>query len=172
MARRIVPRPMPENPLTIGTESLVAHGVGLMSIRARLEDADLLWRDGRLEGALLVVLVAVAATARKTLPDVRGDRNAFVAFLKSTHGWAVTVEFRGKQVDLDQLFYEWLRCELVHTGSLPVDVRVEDFAGDPAACSVRAAGAPSYTLLVTPGWYHYLRQIVVRDPVNKGEFEV
>ena len=36
-----------------------------MSIYTHVEDAILLWKDGRLEGAFLNALVAVAATARR-----------------------------------------------------------------------------------------------------------
>jgi hypothetical protein len=41
-----------------------------MSIRARVEDALFLWDKGRLEGAFLNALIAVAATARRIYPDL------------------------------------------------------------------------------------------------------
>lgn len=41
-----------------------------MSIKDRLAEADLLWKHGRREGALLSVLVAVAVTARITFPEI------------------------------------------------------------------------------------------------------
>lgn len=121
-----------------------------MSIEDRLADADILWKHGRHEGALLSVLVAVAATARKTFPEITGDRASFEAFMKTTHGWTIGIEYRGQVVDLDHLFYKWLRCELVHTAALPVDLRIEDQLGDPNANSVRAGGAPDYTVLLGP----------------------
>jgi hypothetical protein len=36
-----------------------------MSVRERIEDAKMLWNAGRKEGAFIMILIAVAATARK-----------------------------------------------------------------------------------------------------------
>ncbi len=137
-----------------------------MSIVDRVADADLLWHYGRREGALLNVLVAVSATARRTFPDVRGDRAAFEAFMKTTHGWTIAVEHRGVPVDMDSLFYKWLRCELVHVGSLPPDLRIDDQFTDPDVCGVRAGGAPNYTVLLSPGWYQFFADVVRNAPAN------
>lgn len=137
-----------------------------MSIQERLEDADLLWKHNRREGALLSVLIAVAATARRAFPEIRGDRANFEAFMKTTHGWTIGVEYRAKAVDMDYLFYKWLRCELVHTGQLPPDIRIDDTFSDPQACSVRAGGAPEYVVLLSPGWYHFLANAVRKTPAN------
>lgn len=135
-----------------------------MSVLDRIDDAELLWSSGRREGALLSVLVAVAATARKTLPHIKGDRDCFVNFLKSTHSWTISIEHRGEQVDVDHFLYKWLRCELVHTGGLPMDVRVDDTFTNPRSCSIRAGGAPDFTVLMSPGWYSFLLGIV-RDTI-------
>lgn len=83
-----------------------------MTIEDRLGDAELLWRHGRREGALLSALVAVAATAQQAFPEA-GDGEAFRRFLRRQHEWTISVEYRGAQIDLDQLFWKWLRCELV-----------------------------------------------------------
>jgi hypothetical protein len=139
-----------------------------MSIAERLVDADLLWSQGRREGALLSALVAVSATARLTFPDARGDHDAFVRFMKTTHRWSMRVQHRGVPVDMDEIFYKWLRCELVHTGGLPRDIRIDDLFTDPTACGVRAGGAPEFTVLISPGWYHFLVDAVRNAPVNAG----
>lgn len=138
-----------------------------VSISDRLDDADLLWRCGRREGALLSVLVAVGATARRRFPHVKTDRAAFVAFMKTTHSWTIAVEHRGTQVDVDQLLYKWLRCELVHEASLPPDVRIDDHFDNPDGCAVRAGGAPSYAVLLSPGWYRFLVDAVRHAPANR-----
>lgn len=65
-----------------------------MAITDRLVDADLLWRHGRREGALLSALVAVAATAQRAFPGAR-DGDAFRRFLREQHDWTVSVEYRG-----------------------------------------------------------------------------
>ncbi len=62
-----------------------------MSIRDRLGDAELLLSQGRNDGALLGVLVAVAATSRKRYPDrmpwgdPAQDGSAFISFLLDEH---------------------------------------------------------------------------------------
>jgi hypothetical protein len=146
------------------TRSVRNHG--RVTVVDRLADADLLWYYGRREGALLSVLVAVSATARRTFPQIKGERAAFEAFMKSTHGWTICVEHRGVTVDMDHLFYKWLRCELVHAGSLPPDVRIDDRFTDPASCGVRAGGAPNYTVLLSPGWYQFFVDAVRQAPAN------
>ena len=52
-----------------------------MSIPDRLADAELLLRHDRHEGALIMVLVAIAATARKRYPNKKFDGDAFCTFL-------------------------------------------------------------------------------------------
>lgn len=135
-----------------------------MSITDRLADAELLWGHGHREGALLLVLVAVAASAREAYPHLgRGkDRQAFCTFLRAQHDWTISVEFRGAQVDLDELFYEHLRCELVHKAGLPVDLRIDEDFADPHSLTVRAGGTPERTVLLTPAWYHFLAEAVRR----------
>lgn len=139
-----------------------------MSIDDRLADAELLWQHGHREGALLSALVAVAATARRAHPDIHSDAAAFRRFLRSKHDWTISVEYRTKQTDLDQLFYKWLRCELVHQASLPVDLRVDDQFADPNSLTVKAGGPPDHVLLLTPAWFHFLthsvRETLAADP--------
>lgn len=58
-----------------------------MSIKDRLDDARILFSQGRRDGALLSVLVAVAATSRRRYPKslIRRDREAFIRFLLDEH---------------------------------------------------------------------------------------
>ena len=64
-----------------------------MSIRATVEDATLLWRHGRIDGAFLNALVAVAATARRRYPKAiqPSDREAFEQFLTDAHTARISV---------------------------------------------------------------------------------
>ena len=123
-----------------------------MSAEDRLKDAELLWAYGRREGALLSIMIAVAASARSAHPALK-DQDAFVTFLKSRHTWTISVEYQGKHWELDQLFYKWLRCELVHKAGLPVDIRIDDTL---KGLEVRAGGAPAYVLLIAPDWFDFL----------------
>lgn len=127
----------------------------ILSVQERLDDAELLWNQGRRSGALLSVLVAVAALAKIAYPN-RGDRQGFEHFMRTTHDWTISVEFRGKPTDLDHLFYKWMRCELVHDASLPVDIRIDDDFADPETMTVRAGGAPEHVVLLTPAWFAFL----------------
>lgn len=55
-----------------------------MGVTERVDDARFLWAAGRREGALLCVLTAVAASARRTFPNVKGDRAVFVRYLQDS----------------------------------------------------------------------------------------
>ena len=72
----------------------------LIGVHARIEDAGVLADMGRYEGALLMLLVAVAATSRKRY-----------------------VKFRGKDLPIEDFLYKFLRCKLVHEGSVPDDLQ-------------------------------------------------
>lgn len=126
-----------------------------MSIEDRLTDAELLRKHGRDEGALLSILVAVAALARRQHPSL-GDRAGFETLLREFHDWTIEVEFRGALVDTDHLLYKWLRCHLVHEAAMPPDIRIDYDFTDPTSLSVRAGGPPEHTLLLTPAWLQHL----------------
>ena len=64
-------------------------------IRDRIDDALLLWKNRRHEGALLCALVAFAATAQKRHPKL-GDRERFERFWAETYAAIIAVEYRGQ----------------------------------------------------------------------------
>jgi len=86
----------------------------------------------------LMLLVAVAATARKRYPvgtpsrrrpkQKMGDREAFTLFLNDEM-WRLVrehsdvVHFRGRERPIEQFLYEFLRCELVHNAIVPADLQ-------------------------------------------------
>ena len=53
-----------------------------MSIKARIEDAEILWQHGRKEGAWVLALVAAASTSRKRYPRPMKDSQAFKSFIR------------------------------------------------------------------------------------------
>jgi hypothetical protein len=140
-----------------------------MSIRNRLEDAELLWKSGRLEGAFVLALVAVSATARRKFPRPIGDQQAFEDFLDQ--GWfkKMHVEYRGELHQIRHIFYKWFRCELIHEGKLPVDVEIIPDS-KPGVLGIRAGGAPEYILHVSQGWFHELVGTVIGAEVNRDQF--
>lgn len=142
-----------------------------MSISSRIDDALFLWDNGRLEGAFLSALAAVAATSRRQFPDRKlvKDGEAFELFLAGTSSIRITVEYRGEFHSVEHVLYKWFRCELVHEGGIPVDIQ---FMPDtqPGARTIRAGGAPEYILKVSHGWFHHLINAVIKSPVNADEF--
>lgn len=121
----------------------------------RVEDAMVLWREGRREGAFLLAIVAVIVRARVEFPPPIGDGEAFRRYVESRFSPRLSVEYRGKLWPIEQIFYKWFRCEIVHAGDLPVDIDFTDDA-DVQKLVVRAGGAPAHKLLVSPGWFHQL----------------
>ena len=141
-----------------------------MSIQSRIDDALFLWEQGRLEGAFLSALVAVAATSRRLFPQPCRDSQAFENFLRQGIFERISVEYRGGLHPVHFIFYKWFRCELAHEGSLPVDI---EFMPDtePGTLTIRAGGAPDYVLKVSHGWFHELIHVVVHAPINEDFFK-
>lgn len=139
--------------MTLGFVDIARAKAG---IQARLADADLLWQLGRRESAFLLALTALGARSRLALPEVKGDRDAFVTYLTAQHGWRIEIEYRGKQWPIDNLIYTWLRCQLVHEGALPIDLVIDDTLSLDGGLSVRAGGAPEYVLSLSPAWFDFI----------------
>ncbi len=93
-----------------------------MSIRHRVEDALFLWENGRLEGAFLNILVAVAASSKLRFPRKK-DKVSFEKFLEESTTVKLSVEFRGQLYPIEHILYKWFRCELLHEGQIPIDVQ-------------------------------------------------
>lgn len=109
-----------------------------MGIRARLDDAGFLYANGRRDGALLSVLVAVAATSRRRYPrDRHKDSDAFTQFVAEempviTAGGvknffvrvpgAESTEYPDGSMPLGVCFYRFVRCNLAHEATLPSNV--------------------------------------------------
>jgi len=109
----------------------------LFGVQARVEDAGVLADNGRYEGAMLMLLIAVASTSRKRYPrctpskknpkQKMSDREAFTTFLRDEI-WRLVKEhsdfvvYRGKQQSIEEFLYEYLRCQLVHEGRIPIDL--------------------------------------------------
>jgi len=140
-----------------------------MSIRNRIEDAKLLWDNARKEGAFLNALIAVAATARKRYPHPQyKDIDSFIRFLRNSYQGKMHVEFRGTCRPIEEIFYKWVRCQLVHEGELPFDI---EFTNDKKeGMTIRAGGHPEYKLLIGYNWINYLVNAVINAPENKKEF--
>ncbi len=106
-----------------------------MSVRERLEDASILWHQGRKHGAWIQVLIAAAATSRRRFPSLK-DGEAFRKLIRqvsrtilsgdpSHSPVEVTVIFNAESPDelpMDRLFYKHLRCNLLHEAMIGPEV--------------------------------------------------
>ena len=137
-----------------------------MSIKNRIEDAQELWKHGKKEGAFLMMLIALAATARKRYPYPKyRDRDSFLKFWQDANPGIVAVEYLGECRPLGEIFYEWIRCQLVHQAELPVDIEFVDNGR-----SIRAGGAPEFKLLIGYGWINALLANIIN--AAETDFEV
>jgi hypothetical protein len=68
--------------------------------------------------------------------------HAFERFLEAAHSVSALrqEDYRGECHPIEHILYKWFRCELVHEGSLPIDVESMPDDG-PGALSVRALAA-------------------------------
>lgn len=139
-----------------------------MSVFDRILDAELLWDANRKESAYLLILVAVAATARKRYPRPIGDREAFTNFIKDeikgiNGGIGLGLPMTsGKAMLLEDMLYEHFRCMLVHQAELSKQVilspRNEIVIGYPDD-TTRPSAFPEQ-------WVLNLKAVVVRAPEN------
>jgi hypothetical protein len=115
-----------------------------------LDDAQHLWENERRESALVLLLTAAAACAK--VCKTGKDREQFEAFVKPRG--SIRVEYRGEAMPIETVLYKWMRCELVHAGSLPGDLELV-----PGKTSLRAGGHPEYVLKLGYGWFDYVMKL-------------
>jgi hypothetical protein len=126
----------------------------------RIEDARFLWDRGRRGSGLLLACAAVAARARREHPDA-GDGDGFRRLIRESLSIELSVEFRGQLRPIEQLLYKWVRCELMHTAAVSVDIEVDDQLGEELA--LRAGGAPEHVLKLSPGWFDFLISVATAE---------
>lgn len=164
-----------------------------MSIKQQIEDAQFLVANGRKIGALMLLMLAIAASSRKMFPKPTrswadpnkemGDAEAFKLFLggrirKLLFGSLETpeagesgfmVKFRGKQSQLEHIFYKYYRCELIHEGELPPNV---EFVESQESAGQFTFGVSDNRVMLDSGWLDVLAQAVIQAPVNGPEFGI
>ncbi len=140
-----------------------------MSVKDKIIDARLLYANGRKEGALLSVLVAVAATARKRYPfGTKKDGDAFTSFLgeeltKVLRIGTYNVKFRGEMITLQDLLYKFVRCNLTHEAVIPDDIVFEK--GDALKVSVDEG-----CITLSDRWIDVLTTVITNAEENSDEF--
>lgn len=138
----------------------------MTGIEKRIDDASFLWKHDRRESAFLLVLIAVASVSKLRYPNLK-DGEAFRAVLKDFKSSGVRgVEYRGKLEPIEQIFYRWVRCQLVHEGELPVDLKFQE--DEKGSMSVGAGGAPEFVLKLGTGWFFHFAKSVLESKEVKA----
>ena len=147
-----------------------------MSIKARLEDAMILWDQGRKEGAWALVLIAAAATSRKRYPRPMRDHESFKRFINDIQGTIVigehpsppmaTIMIAG--IPVHDIVYEHMRCNLVHEGELHPKVALSEskVMHGMLGAELRAGAVNE----LPDFWVIHLAKAVCLAPENTSEF--
>ena len=116
-----------------------------MSVNDRIDDARVLYSQGRRHGSLLSVLIAVTATARKRFPPntpsrtdpskPMGDIEAFTTFLHdelTRLGVSLDrpLQYHGRATTLEMLLYRLVRNELAPRADSQLEVQFHPAGGD------------------------------------------
>lgn len=148
-----------------------------MNVRELLEDASQLWMLNRKESAFLLVLVAVAATARKRYPRPISDGDAFKRFIVDQSETITGVEFdirlplpvpskdKPIWIPLSEILYKYLRCHIIHEAEMPPRIRFVDAVGN---MMIIIHGDP---LEIPDGFVGSLALTVQEAPENKELFD-
>lgn len=138
-------------------------------IKNRISDASLLWDSDRRESAFLLTVVSVAAVSRLRYPNDK-DGEAFRKTFQDFMRVSLKVEFRGQLESIENIFYKWIRCELIHEANIPIDIEFFDDKGNDKM-SVRAGGHPEYKLKIGTGWFFHLKKSILEAPELASETE-
>lgn len=150
-----------------------------MSIKARIEEAELLWENGHKVGAWILTLIAAAGTSRKRYPRPMKDGEAFKSFIRDVVptivlGVPVTSGMRSMRLDLhetplEDVFYHELRCNLLHEGTLSPNVSFsQSRVGEDGRLQADLVVGPPNKL--PDFWVTHLMQAVREAPENASEF--
>jgi len=148
-----------------------------MSIKARVEDAEVLWKQGRKEGAWAMALIAAAATSRKRYPRPTADNQAFKNFIRDVlptlmHGKPLQGTPNPRiifdQTPVEDIIYEHLRCNLIHEAAPSPQVAFsESKIVDGKVQATLVVGSPNE---IPDFWVIHLLQAVREAPENVAEF--
>lgn len=165
-----------------------------MSIKQLVNDAAYLAGQGRHLGALSILMIAIAGSAKKRFPDKGiGDRERFESFLGARIASLISdqikaddvgasgiyLTFRGNKHLIEHILYKYYRCELMHEAELPQDVAFVSRSGSPLMNytishngASAGAGIEGDTVVFDSGWINLLIKAVVLAKVNGDEFGI
>jgi hypothetical protein len=127
----------------------------MLGIQNTINDAVFLWNSKRKKSAFLLALVSVSALSRRKYPNIKSDKDAFIKTFQDFKKGALKAEYKGEPLSIEEIFYKWIRCTLVHEAETPFDIEfIED--KEPGMMSIRAGGAPDYLLKIGSGWFSFI----------------
>lgn len=148
-----------------------------MSIKARIEDAEVLWQHGRKEGAWILALVAAAATSRRRYPRPIKDNEGFKSFIRDVlptlmYGLplkgAPNPRIVFNDTPLEDIIYEHLRCNLLHEGEMGREIAFsESTIVDGKLQATLTVGSPNR---IPEFWVLHLMKAVKEAPENASDF--
>src|SRR5580698_1075904 len=98
----------------------------MSGIKTRINDAIFLWDNNRKESAFILVLISLAALSKMRYPTNK-DGDAFRKVFQDFRKGSLKIEFRGELESIENIFYEWIRCYLIHEAEIPFDIEfIED----------------------------------------------
>jgi hypothetical protein len=124
-----------------------------MKYTNRIRDSKLLFETGRVEGAFLNILLAISAAARIKYSKPIHDSVAFSKYLENTEAGRYSFEFRGKPEKLSKILYKWMRCEMAHEGTLPIDIKIVPDK-ERSKYWIQAGGGVEKTLKISRSFFH------------------
>jgi hypothetical protein len=151
-----------------------------MSVTDRIDDARILYSQGRRHGSLLAVLIAVTATARKRFPPntpsrtdptkPMGDIEAFTTFLHEELSRLNVpldrpLQFRNRPTTLEMLLYRFVRNELAPKPESPLEVQFH-----PASADAVEIDVVDDQLVVSDNLLDRLGRTVTQAPENASAF--
>jgi len=151
-----------------------------VSIKARIEDAEVLWKNGRKEWAWILALISAAVTSRKRYPrsKVPDDNVAFKSFIRDIlptliQGKSLEKDTPNPAIIFDQtpvedIVYKHLRCNLVHEGEVAQEITFsESKVIDGKLSANLSVGSPN---IIPDFWVLHLIKAVREAPENDAEF--
>lgn len=151
-----------------------------MSVTDRIDDARILYSQGRRHGSLLAVLIAVTATSRKRFPlntpsrtdpsKPMGDIEAFTTFLHEELGKLNvpvdrSLQYHGRPTTLEMLLYRLVRNELAPKADSSLEIQFHPASGDAVEVDV-----VDDQLLISDNLLDRLGRTVTQAPENSAAF--
>ena len=150
--------------------------VNKMSIKNRIEDANILLKLDRKEGALISALIAVSGTSRKRYPQkkINNPGEAFKKFMSDelpkleAPGWSenstIEIELKKNKYKLRDILWKYVRNALEHEATLP------DFVSFSNEKGLNITILDNKEITFTNDLILYLIKIVVEAPENNDLF--